>query len=114
MQVSRQTCSCGSTAVCNVVVHKGDQPKHVYVRCERCGELVAYYELRGYHDQGMDLESYLKVAGNASGDSAREWLAEFRRRQDEVVANYESALAELDASPNEPERDESLPGGDSD
>ena len=97
MQVSRQTCSCGSTSVCNIVVNKGDQPQHVYVRCEQCGELIAYYELRGYHDQGMDLESYLKVSGNASGDSAREWLAEFRRRKEEVISGYQSALADLES-----------------
>lgn len=96
MQVNRQTCQkCGSIDVRNILVREADQPTTVYVRCSGCGELVACYQLSGYYHHGKGVESYLRGQGVSASDSARQWLAEFKRIQQDAVSGYEAALEKL-------------------
>ena len=96
MQVNRQTCQkCGSIDVRNILAREGDRPTIVYVRCGKCLELVAYYELQNYYHHGKGIESYLQAQGVASGDSGRQWLAEFQRVQQTALSGYETALKAL-------------------
>ena len=96
MQVHRQTCqACGSIDVRNILARETNKPTIVYVRCRKCSELVAYYELSGYYHHGKGIESYLQAQGVSAADSGRAWLAEFNRIQEEALSGYEAALQKL-------------------
>ena len=96
MHVNRQTCQlCGSIDVRNILVREANHPTFVYVRCAKCKELVACYELSNYYHHGKGIESYLRAHGVAAGDSARQWMEEFQRVQEKAVAGYENALEKL-------------------
>ena len=93
MQVNRQNCqACGSIEVRNILVREADQPTIVYVRCGKCAELVARYELNDYYHHGKGIESYLRAHGVVAADSGRQWLAEFKRAQQNAQTGYEEAL----------------------
>ena len=96
MQVNRQTCQkCGSIDVRNILARQSDKPTIVYVRCAKCQELVASYELNSYYHHGKGIESYLKAQGVRDAASGRQWLSEFKRIQQDAVSGFERALAEL-------------------
>ena len=102
MQVNRQTCQqCGSIEVRNILVREANSPTSVFVRCAKCQELVAYYELSNYYHHGKEIESYLRAQGIAAGDSARQWMSDFQRIQKKSVEGFEKALEQL-AQDNKP------------
>jgi len=92
MEVKRQTCQkCHSIDVRNILVRDGTH-QWVYVRCTNCKELVARYDLKDYYHHGKGIESYLRAHGVSSSDSARAWLDEFNRSQEQAVSGYQEAL----------------------
>ncbi|MHC4996463.1 MAG: hypothetical protein ACYTGQ_15560 [Planctomycetota bacterium] len=97
MRVDRQTCqNCGSIDVRNILSRKLDQPTIVYVRCAKCFELVAYYELSQYYHHGKGIESFLKAQGVKSNDSAHRWLTDFNQIQKDATTGFKKALEQLD------------------
>ena len=97
MEINRQTCqSCGSIDVRNIIARESDLPMTIYVRCAKCGELVARYKLREYYHHGKDVDSFLRSQAAAIAESGRNVLGEFRRTQKESVEGYEVVLKELE------------------
>ncbi len=93
MEVHRQTCQdCGSIDVRNILVREEGRAQMVFVRCAKCGDLVARYRLRDYYHHGKDVESFLRSHGAEASDSGRSHLDEFGRIQDEAQEGYEQAL----------------------
>ena len=91
MDVKRQTCqSCRSMDVRNVIVRNGKE-QVIFVRCSRCRELVARYQLKDYH-HGKGIESYLRAHGVAGGDNARAWLDAFKESREQAVVDFEESL----------------------
>ena len=96
MQVHRQRCQkCGSIDLRNLISRDSGQAAKIYVRCAKCRELVAFYELSRYYHHGKGIESYLRAHGVGAADSARTWMAEFERLQNEAIGGYEEALENL-------------------
>lgn len=101
MDVKRQTCqSCFSIDVRNIIVREGDR-QMIFVRCAKCKELVARYELKDYYHHGKGIESYLRSHRVTQGESGREWLEAFNRSQNEAVTGYAAALNALDEQQKE-------------
>ncbi len=99
MDVKRQTCqACGSRDVRNIIVREGREDQLIFVRCAKCKELVARYQLKDYYHHGKGIESYLRAHGVGGGDSARAWLDAFRKSQEQAVVGYADALAALDSA----------------
>ncbi len=98
IDVKRQTCqACQSIDVRDIIVRdKGKQI--IYVRCAKCKELVARYELKDYYHHGKGIESYLRARGASGGDSGREWLDAFNKSQREAIEGYAEALHELESA----------------
>ena len=96
LQVHRQRCqNCQSIDVRDIIVRETGKPMVVYVRCARCGELVASYELQRYYHHGKGIESYLRNHGVGAADSGHAWLAEFQKIQAEAEAGFQAALKKL-------------------
>lgn len=96
MEIHRQQCQqCGSRELQNILVHADDAPMTIYVRCLNCGKLVARYRLSEYYHHGKGIESFLRSLGSGAGESGRDYLAEFRRTQEEAVQGYEEVLRTL-------------------
>jgi hypothetical protein len=68
----------------------------VFVRCSKCGELVARYQLRGYYHNGKGADSYFRSIGGDACDSGRAAMASFRRVKEESLSGYEQALKQLE------------------
>lgn len=97
MEVKRQTCqACQSIDVRNILVRNGGD-QVVYVRCAKCKELVARYELKDYYHHGKGIESYLRAHGQHGSDSGRAWLDVFQKSQEKAVTGYQQALAALES-----------------
>lgn len=93
MEVRRQTCqACGSIDVRNILARKPDEPTMVYVRCAKCGELVAYYGLQDYYHHGKGIESYLRGQGVPADDSGRAWLAGYQKLKQDALSGFEEVL----------------------
>ena len=96
MQVHRQTCQqCGSIDVRNIIAREAGRSTTIFVRCAKCLELVASYELKNYYHHGKGIESYLRTHGMGAGDSGRQWLAEFERVKQSALDGFEKALKAL-------------------
>ncbi|MEM9585687.1 MAG: hypothetical protein AAGA03_00275 [Planctomycetota bacterium] len=96
MDVKRQTCqSCHSMDVRNIIVRDEDGGQVIFVRCARCGELVARYDLKDYYHHGKGIESYLRAHGMRGSDSGRAWLEAFKKSQQDALVGYEAALEVL-------------------
>lgn len=96
MNVKRQTCqSCQSIDVRNLIVRGDDGQQVIFVRCAKCKELVARYELKDYYHHGKGIESYLRAHGRHNSESGREWMRAFEESQQRAVIGYEEALALL-------------------
>lgn len=96
MDVKRQICqSCQSIDVRNIIVRGDDGQQVIFVRCAKCKDLVARYELKDYYHHGKGIESYLRAHGRHDSDSAREWLRAFEESQRKAIIGYEEALAFL-------------------
>jgi hypothetical protein len=67
----------------------------VFVRCAKCGELVARYRLQSYYHHGKGVESFLRSQGLGDSDSGREQLEEFRQVKAEALDQFERALQVL-------------------
>ena len=101
MEIHRQTCQhCGSIDMRNIIVRETGH-RTLMMRCSKCLELVARYELNAYYHHGKGLESYLRAQGTNSTGSGREWFAEFNRKQEQAVAGYNAVLEKL-AKENKP------------
>jgi len=93
MEVIHQKCQeCGSIDLGNILVRERGRATMVFVRCAKCGELVARYRLRDYYHHGKGIESYLRSMGSSASDSAREHLEEFQRAKEETEVAYQQAL----------------------
>lgn len=98
MDVKRQTCqACHSIDVRNIIVREG-KDQVIFVRCAKCKELVARYELKDYYHHGKGIESYLRAHGAGGGDSGRAWLEAFNKSQAKALTGYEEALHELESA----------------
>jgi len=96
MQANRQTCQqCGSIDVRNIIARDPGSPTVIYVRCGKCGELVASYELKNYYHHGKGIESYLRGHGVTAGDSGRNWLTEFKQVKQKALDGFAAALEKL-------------------
>ena len=96
MEVHRQRCQqCGSIDSRNILIRKPDVPTTIYVRCAKCGELVARYKLSEYYHHGKGLDSFLRSRGAVVSESGRDMLAEFDRAQTESIEGYQQALEYL-------------------
>jgi hypothetical protein len=96
IEVHRQTCQkCHSIDVRDIIVREPGKPMLIYVRCAKCGELVASYELHRYYHHGKGIESYLRAHGGGAADSGRAWLADFKKLQTDAIAGFQAALAKL-------------------
>ena len=97
MEVHRQTCqACGSLDLRNILAREQGRAQMVYVRCAKCGELVARYRLRDYYHHGKGVESFLSSMGSDASDSARGHLDTFERAQREALEGYRKALEQLE------------------
>jgi RNase P subunit RPR2 len=98
MDVKRQTCqACQSIDVRNIIVRDGRE-QVIYVRCAKCKQLVARYQLNDYYHHGKGIESYLRARGATGGDSGRAWLDAFKKSQEKAVSGYEEALTALESA----------------
>jgi hypothetical protein len=96
MEVHRQRCqACESLDLRDILVRRQGEPTAVYVRCAKCGELVARYLLRGYYHHGKGAESFYKSVGGDASDSGRASLNDFKRVKEEALAGYAIALEAL-------------------
>jgi uncharacterized Zn finger protein len=96
MEVHRQQCqSCQSHDMRNILVRERGEPQTVYVRCQRCGKLVARYKLRAYYHHGKGIESYLRSNEGGDMESGRHVLEEFDHIQEIALEGYEAALEKL-------------------
>jgi hypothetical protein len=101
LDVHRQTCQkCQSIDVRNIIVRGGDSPTQIYVRCAKCKNLVAFYELSLYYHAGKGIESFLR-GRRAGSDSAREFISEFKRLQENVDGGYGEAVEILEQQQKE-------------
>lgn len=99
MEVVLQKCQdCGSDEVRNMLVREPGRAQMVYVRCVRCGALVARYRLSDYYHHGKGIESFLKSAGSGLAESGRDALADFNRVREEAMEGFEQAKGLLDGS----------------
>ncbi len=97
MEIHRQQCQqCASRDVRNILVREADAPMAIYVRCLRCGELVALYRLSEYYHHGKGIESFLRSLGSGAGESGRDYLDQCHRTQTEAVRGYEEVLRKLE------------------
>lgn len=97
MEVHRQTCqACGSIDVRNIIAREEGRAQMVFVRCAKCGELVARYRLRDYYHHGKGVDSFLRSMGAEASDSGRHQLGEFGKVQKEALDAFEQVLAQLD------------------
>jgi hypothetical protein len=97
MEVVLQKCQqCGSQEVRNMLVREPGRAQMVYVRCASCDTLVARYRLLDYYHHGKGLESFLRSAGSAAGESGRDAMTEFQQVQGEAVEGFEQARRILD------------------
>lgn len=81
----------------NILVRDGND-QIVYVRCGRCRELVARYELKDYYHHGKGIESFLRAHGQQGSDSGRAWLEAFEKSQHKALDGYRQALAALESA----------------
>ena len=96
MEVHRQRCqACQSIDVRDILVRRQGEPTAVFVRCAKCGELVARYLLRGYYHHGKGAESFYRSVGSDASDSGRASLDDFKRAQEESLSVYQAALEAL-------------------
>ena len=96
MEVHRQTCqACGSIDVRDIIVREEGRAQMVFVRCAKCGELVARYRLRDYYHHGKGIDSFLRSMGSEASDSGRHQLGEFSKVQEEALAAYDQVLTQL-------------------
>ena len=101
MDVKRQKCqSCRSIDVRNIIVRDGSD-QAIFVRCAKCKELVARYQLKDYYHHGKGIESYLRAHGMGDGDSAREWMDLFNKSQEQAVVGYDEAIKVLESTNRE-------------
>lgn len=99
MQVVQQQCqACGSHDHQILLVREPGRAQMAFVRCARCGELVARYRLQSYYHHGKGIESYLRSLGSDAADSGRNELKQFQAVQHEAVEQFERALEELSES----------------
>lgn len=95
-EIHRQTCqSCGSIDLRNILVREPDLPTTIYVRCAKCGELVARYKLSDYYHHGKGIESFLRSHRFLSQESGRSVLEEFKKTQMDSEKGYERVLKYL-------------------
>lgn len=96
MEVHRQQCQkCLGIELRNIVVREPAAPTAIYVRCAKCGELVARYELSDYYHHGKGIESFLRSKRTTVEDSGRRMLREFDRARTKAEEGYEQVLQEL-------------------
>lgn len=96
MNVKRQTCqSCNSIDVRNIIVRDDDGNQTIFVRCAKCKELVARYDLKDYYHHGKGIESYLRSHGHRHSESTRQWTKDFEKSQQDAVVGYQEALTLL-------------------
>ena len=96
MEVHRQRCqACDSIELRNILVREPGHPTIVYVRCARCFELVAYYELSQYYHHHKGIVSYLHDHSDTVDESGRKWLQDFRDVQTRATEGYLRAIEQL-------------------
>ena len=101
MELHQETCqACGSSELNNILYRlEGERPL-VLVRCGRCQELVARYELSGYYHKGQSFQSWLRQVGLAAESvvDLRETYQSVRERSEE---EYAAAVGELEGQKEE-------------
>lgn len=96
MEVHRQTCqACGSMDHRNILVRDEQNRTLVFVRCAKCKELVARYELGAYYHHGKSVDAFLRVQPVTEPESARAYLRSFDEAKSDAMDGYKKALAVL-------------------
>ena len=98
MEIHRQQCQgCGTFETRNILVREPNKPTTVYVRCCKCGQLVARYILSDYYHHGKGVESFLKSQGSSAAESGRDILGEFKSIEKQSLTGYLDALKYLES-----------------
>jgi hypothetical protein len=93
MEVHRQTCQkCGSIDVRNIIEREANLPAIIYVRCAKCGELVARYQLSDYYHHGKGFDSYMHSHQVIAAESGREVLKMFKNVKKESTDGFKRVL----------------------
>lgn len=77
----------------NLIRRKEGEAQTIFVRCARCHELVAVYQLQDYYHHGKGYESW--VGSRRPSESARDLRELFERAQDEALVGFAEVLEEL-------------------
>ncbi|MEM8883139.1 MAG: hypothetical protein AAGD14_03630 [Planctomycetota bacterium] len=102
MEIRRQRCQkCQSLDLHNIIERKPGQRTLVFVKCARCDDLVARYELSGYYHHGRGLESWIRAGGRIPEESGRDTNKWFRDYEEKVMAQYKEVVDYLRAKGKE-------------
>ena len=97
MELHRQRCQSCQSLELNCVLRRDEaHPLTVYVRCAKCGELVARYRVGEYYHHGKGMESWLKAMRPGNRESARNLRADFDEVKRNSIAEYADVLEELE------------------
>ena len=79
----------------NIIAREEGRAQMIFVRCSKCGELVARYRLQDYYHQGKSFDSFLRSQGSQASDSGRQQLSDFSQIQREALQGYRQVLEQL-------------------
>lgn len=95
MEVHRQKCqNCESLEHNNLIVRQPGKPQTILVRCAKCQDLVAAYQLDTYYHHGKGFESWLANL-KAHRESGRDLMKEFQETQQRNLKLYKDVLETL-------------------
>lgn len=93
MDLQLERCpDCGSEEQHNLVARRAGALM-AFVRCARCGALVAHYVLQSCYRRGAGHDSWLRPG--AETESGRQYLERFSRARQEALEGFAEVLAEL-------------------
>lgn len=96
MELHRQRCQfCQSLELGCILRRDEAHPLTVYVRCAKCGELVARYKVGEYYHHGKGMESWLKAMRPGDRESARNFRADFDEVENDSIEEYQEVLEKL-------------------
>ena len=96
MELHRQTCqACNCRELQNILRRGEEHPLTVYLRCTRCGELVARYKVSGYYHHGKGFDSWLQRYQGIARESGRSLMDEYQRVQRSAVEEWADVQQQL-------------------
>ncbi|MGF1512019.1 MAG: hypothetical protein ACFB9M_21215 [Myxococcota bacterium] len=95
MRVHRQQCqACKSRELQNLLVRESGRNDVVMVRCAKCRQLVARYELQSYYHHGKGFESWIRSYRGAT-ESGRALHEAFNAAQETAVDQFGRVVEQL-------------------